>query len=246
LDCANHAKSLIVPQVTVYRPIETAGSSHKALLREFWEPERTTQVLECRSERGMDVRRICVGCKAAAHCDLVIETSREEASLPCVGGHAESNLNALGNGFGDQVDFLTVARVLEDIGVTAYTGAAGMRFDQLEQRPSRNQDGRAGALSYLQACDLRMNTSRVRDLGGEDTRGGGDESGRLERLSLGGGMRSAPSTAEEGYKTFPVREADARSSNRFLDMKFSDILQFDSVVNPTQDEWPAIDVLRRK
>lgn len=36
------------------------------------------------------------------------------------------NLNALGIGFGSQVDFLTVARILEDIGVTAYTGAAGL------------------------------------------------------------------------------------------------------------------------
>jgi hypothetical protein len=36
------------------------------------------------------------------------------------------NLNALGIGFGSQVDFLAVARILEDIGVTAYTGAAGM------------------------------------------------------------------------------------------------------------------------
>jgi hypothetical protein len=36
------------------------------------------------------------------------------------------NLNALGIGFGSQADFLTVARILEDIGVTAYTGAAGM------------------------------------------------------------------------------------------------------------------------
>jgi hypothetical protein len=36
------------------------------------------------------------------------------------------NLNALGIAFGSQVDFLTVARILEDIGVTAYTGAAGM------------------------------------------------------------------------------------------------------------------------
>src|SRR6201985_1723154 len=36
------------------------------------------------------------------------------------------NLNGLGMGFGSQRDFLTVARILEDIGVTAYTGAAGM------------------------------------------------------------------------------------------------------------------------
>jgi Ferritin-like domain len=36
------------------------------------------------------------------------------------------NLNALGIGFGSQTDFLKVARILEDIGVTAYSGAAGM------------------------------------------------------------------------------------------------------------------------
>ena len=36
------------------------------------------------------------------------------------------NLNALGIGFGNQTDVLKVARILEDIGVTAYSGAAGM------------------------------------------------------------------------------------------------------------------------
>jgi hypothetical protein len=36
------------------------------------------------------------------------------------------NLNALGIGFGNQTDFLTVARILEDIGASAYCGAAGM------------------------------------------------------------------------------------------------------------------------
>ena len=36
------------------------------------------------------------------------------------------NLNALGIGFANQTDFLTVARILEDIGVSAYCGAAGM------------------------------------------------------------------------------------------------------------------------
>ena len=34
------------------------------------------------------------------------------------------NLNGLGFGFGGQVDFIIVARILEDIGVTAYAGAA--------------------------------------------------------------------------------------------------------------------------
>jgi len=36
------------------------------------------------------------------------------------------DLSALGFGFGDQRDFLRAARILEDIGVTAYSGAAGM------------------------------------------------------------------------------------------------------------------------
>jgi hypothetical protein len=35
------------------------------------------------------------------------------------------NLNALGFGFRNQTEFLTAARILEDIGVTAYSGAAG-------------------------------------------------------------------------------------------------------------------------
>jgi hypothetical protein len=36
------------------------------------------------------------------------------------------NLNALGFGFGNLNDFLKASRMLEDIGVTAYTGAAGL------------------------------------------------------------------------------------------------------------------------
>ncbi len=36
------------------------------------------------------------------------------------------NLNALGLGFGNQSEYLTLARIFEDIGVSAYAGAAGM------------------------------------------------------------------------------------------------------------------------
>ena len=36
------------------------------------------------------------------------------------------NLNALGLGFGSENEFLTLSRIFEDIGVTAYAGAAGM------------------------------------------------------------------------------------------------------------------------
>lgn len=38
------------------------------------------------------------------------------------------NLNALGIGFGNIMQFLTLARVFEDIGVSAYAGAAGLPF----------------------------------------------------------------------------------------------------------------------
>ncbi len=36
------------------------------------------------------------------------------------------NLNALGFGFGNQADYLKLSRIFEDIGVTAYAGAAGL------------------------------------------------------------------------------------------------------------------------
>jgi hypothetical protein len=36
------------------------------------------------------------------------------------------NLDALGFGFGDQQEFLTLSRIFEDIGVSAYAGAAGL------------------------------------------------------------------------------------------------------------------------
>ena len=36
------------------------------------------------------------------------------------------NLNALGLGFGSENEFLTLSRIFEDIGVTAYAGAAGL------------------------------------------------------------------------------------------------------------------------
>ena len=36
------------------------------------------------------------------------------------------NLNALGIGFGNQNEFLTLSRIFEDIGVSAYAGAAGL------------------------------------------------------------------------------------------------------------------------
>lgn len=40
------------------------------------------------------------------------------------------NLNGLGFGFGGQVDFIILARILEDIGVTAYAGAAPLITDK--------------------------------------------------------------------------------------------------------------------
>lgn len=52
-----------------------------------------------------------------------------QTALASMGGSAAKpaiNLGALGIGFGNQTDFLKVARILEDIGVTAYGGAAGL------------------------------------------------------------------------------------------------------------------------
>src|SRR6202012_2071059 len=39
---------------------------------------------------------------------------------------ANINLNALGIGFGNTSEFLTLSRIFEDIGVSAYGGAAGL------------------------------------------------------------------------------------------------------------------------
>ena len=62
-----------------------------------------------------------IGVDERAHVILL----RNALGSPAV-AESNINLNAVGIGFGNQVDFRIVARILEDIGVTAYTGAAGM------------------------------------------------------------------------------------------------------------------------
>ena len=56
--------------------------------------------------------------------DLITSVGGTPVAKPAI------NLNALGIGFGSQADFLVVARALEDIGVTAYGGAAPLIQDK--------------------------------------------------------------------------------------------------------------------
>ncbi len=54
---------------------------------------------------------------------VLIQTALASLGIPAIAKPA-INLAALGIGFGNQTQFLTLARVFEDIGVTAYAGAA--------------------------------------------------------------------------------------------------------------------------
>lgn len=74
------------------------------------------------------------------------------------------NLNALGIGFGNQVDFLMVARILEDTGVTAYTGAAGLLKTPgvitTAARLLAAEAERAGSI-HTQVAKLKIDSSSV-------------------------------------------------------------------------------------
>jgi hypothetical protein len=56
-----------------------------------------------------------------AHVKLIRSTLTDMGAQPVA--KPAINLNALGAGFGSQAEFLTLARVFEDVGVTAYNGA---------------------------------------------------------------------------------------------------------------------------
>jgi hypothetical protein len=62
--------------------------------------------------------------------DEQIHVALLQEAISDLGGTAISkpaiNLAALGFGFGSQAEFLTLARIFEDVGVTAYAGAAGL------------------------------------------------------------------------------------------------------------------------
>ncbi len=62
-----------------------------------------------------------IGSDERAHVKLLREALGSKAIA-----QPNINLNALGLGFGSENEFLTLSRIFEDIGVTAYAGAAGM------------------------------------------------------------------------------------------------------------------------
>ena len=72
------------------------------------------------------------------------------------------NLNALGVGFGNQTDFLTVARLLEDLGVSGYSGAVSLfRTSELVKTAARllaAESQHAGAIR-LQVAALKIATT---------------------------------------------------------------------------------------
>jgi len=63
-----------------------------------------------------------IGQDERSHVTL-LRTALQKAGVTPV-AQPEINLNALGLGFGNEAEFLTLARIFEDIGVTAYGGAA--------------------------------------------------------------------------------------------------------------------------
>jgi hypothetical protein len=67
-----------------------------------------------------------IGQDERAHVKLLRDALSQAGVMPIA--KPAINLGALGIGFGNVVQFLTLARVFEDIGVTAYAGAADLSF----------------------------------------------------------------------------------------------------------------------
>ncbi len=69
------------------------------------------------------------------------------------------NLNALGLGFGNMAEFLTLARIFEDIGVTAYGGAAGLPF--FASSPYIGTAARILAVEAEHVSNIRLQMARL-------------------------------------------------------------------------------------
>ena len=69
------------------------------------------------------------------------------------------NLGALGLGFGNLLEFLTLARIFEDIGVTAYGGAAGLSF--FASSPYIGTAARILAVEAEHAGNIRLQVARL-------------------------------------------------------------------------------------
>lgn len=78
------------------------------------------------------------------------------------------NLNALGFGFGSQNDFLKLARIFEDIGVTAYAGAAPLLSSAVVGTAAQILAAEALHVSNVRAQIARLNIQTAPALDGVD------------------------------------------------------------------------------
>lgn len=69
------------------------------------------------------------------------------------------NLDALGLGFGNEVEFLTLARIFEDIGVTAYGGAA--QLSSVTDSPYIGTAARILATEAEHVANIRLQIARL-------------------------------------------------------------------------------------
>src|SRR6516162_9426434 len=100
--------------------IEEVDILNFALNLEYLEAEFYTYATTGKSITSFDIGTQ-IGADERAHVVLLRGALGSSAvAMPNI------DLSALGFGFGNQNDFLRAARILEDIGVTAYSGAAGM------------------------------------------------------------------------------------------------------------------------
>ncbi len=74
-------------------------------------------------------------------------------------GQPPINLNALGIGFGNELQFLTLARVFEDVGVTAYGGAA--QFPSFTSSPYIGTAARILATEAEHVGSIRLQVARL-------------------------------------------------------------------------------------
>jgi hypothetical protein len=125
-----------------------------------------------------------------AHVRLLQSVLRSSAvSKPAI------NLEALGVGFRNQAEFLTVASIFEDVGVSAYAGAAALIHDRevlgAAARIALTEGQHAGVLRHLAS---QANLS-VPPLDGKDVPQLGQPNGRLFFVD-GNGLSPARSAAE--------------------------------------------------
>lgn len=78
------------------------------------------------------------------------------------------NLNALGFGFGSQNDFLKLARIFEDIGVTAYAGAAPLLSSAVIGTAARILAAEAEHVANIRLQIARLNIPTAPPLDGVD------------------------------------------------------------------------------